>query len=176
MKEFLRLFWNHLFTFIKPIVVHVPINVQILPHHKGELCFWMLIRSIVGIITKPKKMYLRFKSTRLENLRRHVMIKVHFNFTCNGQCRDGPVLCISVWTWELASLHYPSEEKRKSAGTWSYLIRSVDKSINALWQCLSLHNIPDIVLSLMYTVHGCMYSWVNCLMYEQNRKKWHFLN
>ena len=43
---------SFLLTFIKPIVVHVPVHVEVLSRHQGELCFRVLIRSIVRVITE----------------------------------------------------------------------------------------------------------------------------
>lgn len=38
-------------TFIKAIFVHRPINIEVLSGHQGELCFRMLIRPIIRIVT-----------------------------------------------------------------------------------------------------------------------------
>lgn len=41
---------KYLQTFVEAIIIHVPIDIKILPSHQGELCFWMLIRSIIRVI------------------------------------------------------------------------------------------------------------------------------
>lgn len=42
---------NVLLTLVEAIIIHGPIHVQILSSHKRELCFRMLIWSIVRVIT-----------------------------------------------------------------------------------------------------------------------------
>lgn len=43
-----------LLTLIEAVIVHVSIHVQILPGHKGEFCFWMLVWSIIRVITERR--------------------------------------------------------------------------------------------------------------------------
>lgn len=46
-------FFSH--TFIKSVIIHVSIHVQVLSSHKGELCLRVLIGSIVGVITEERE-------------------------------------------------------------------------------------------------------------------------
>lgn len=41
-------------TFVKTVLIHRPVNVEVLPGHQGELCLRMLVRPIVRIVTTAK--------------------------------------------------------------------------------------------------------------------------
>lgn len=48
-------------TFVKAILIHCPVNIEVLPCHQGELCLRMLIRPIVRIIATVKNIDERFE-------------------------------------------------------------------------------------------------------------------
>lgn len=50
-------FFSH--TFIKSVIIHVSIHVQVLSSYKGELCLRVLIGSIVGVITEEREARIR---------------------------------------------------------------------------------------------------------------------
>lgn len=87
-------------TFVESIIIHVSIHIQIFSSHQGELCFGILIWSIVGIITADRQ--------TLSAVCPSVMAADMTSLTCIGQCKGGPGLCSDVWTGRVDWSHPPS--------------------------------------------------------------------
>lgn len=47
-------------TFVKAVLVHRPVNVEVLPCHQREFCLRMLIRPVIRIVTTTKNTNLYF--------------------------------------------------------------------------------------------------------------------
>lgn len=55
MNQVHNIFWTYSLTFIKAVVIHVSVHVQVLPGHQGELRLGMLVGPIVGVVTVMKE-------------------------------------------------------------------------------------------------------------------------
>lgn len=41
-------------TFIEAVLVHVPVDIEVLPRREGQLGFWVLVRPVKGVVTSGR--------------------------------------------------------------------------------------------------------------------------